>query len=152
MTKNSFVIYQGHHGGYGSKNADIILPGSAFTEKNATFINLEGRLQQTFKSCNSPGEAKEDWKIIVALGKRFNTKFNYFSVEDVKNRLRKVNPIVFSSVNTIIKNKFLKFGKKRNISNLPFDLPITNFYLNDVISKSSKIMKKCSDEINNKNL
>ena len=150
--ENSFVIYQGHHGGYGSKNADIILPGSAFTEKNATFINLEGRLQQTFKSCNPPGEAKEDWKIIVALGKRFNTKFNYFSVEDVKNRLRKVNPIVFSSVNTIIKNKFLKFGKKRNISNLPFDLPITNFYLNDVISKSSKIMKKCSDEINNKNL
>ena len=99
--KNSFIIYQGHHGGYGSKNADIILPGSAFTEKNSTFVNLEGRPQNTFKCCNPPGDAKEDWKIINAIAKKFNTKFNYFSVEDVKNRLRKVNPIVFSSVNTI---------------------------------------------------
>ena len=147
--KNSFIIYQGHHGGYGSKNADIILPGSAFTEKNSTFVNLEGRPQNTFKCCNPPGDAKEDWKIINAIAKKFNTKFNYFTIDDVRNRLQTENSNVFSSVNKIIKNKFKKFGKKGNILNTPFDIPVTNFYLNDVISKSSKIMRKCADKINN---
>ena len=150
--KNSFVIYQGHHGGYGAKNADIILPGCAFTEKNATFVNLEGRVQNTLKACNPPGEAKEDWKIIVALAKKFNKKFNYFNIDDVRNRLRKVNSRVFSSLNKDIRNNFMKFGKKGKISDIPFDLSVSNFYSNDVISKSSKIMQQCSNQICNKNL
>ena len=81
--KNSFIIYQGHHGGYGSKNADIILPGSAFTEKNSTFVNLEGRPQNTFKCCNPPGDAKEDWKIINAIAK----KHDIYVIEDAAQAL-----------------------------------------------------------------
>ena len=71
------------------------------------------------------------------------------TIDDVRNRLQTENSNVFSSVNKIIKNKFKKFGKKGNILNTPFDIPVTNFYLNDVISKSSKIMRKCADKINN---
>ena len=39
---DSFVIYQGHQGNTNALKADLILPGSAYTEKDATFINLEG--------------------------------------------------------------------------------------------------------------
>jgi NADH-quinone oxidoreductase subunit G len=104
------------------------------------------------KACNPPGEAKEDWKIIVALAKKFNKKFNYFNIDDVRNRLRKVNSRVFSSLNKDIRNNFMKFGKKGKISDIPFDLSVSNFYSNDVISKSSKIMQQCSNQICNKNL
>ena len=38
---------QGHHGDRGAERADIILPGSAYTEKSATFVNFEGRPQRT---------------------------------------------------------------------------------------------------------
>jgi NADH dehydrogenase/NADH:ubiquinone oxidoreductase subunit G len=38
---------QGHHGDRGAERADIILPGAAYTEKSATFVNFEGRPQRT---------------------------------------------------------------------------------------------------------
>lgn len=44
--------------------ADIVLPGAAYTEKRATYVNAEGRAQQTLPAVTPPGKAKEDWKII----------------------------------------------------------------------------------------
>jgi NADH dehydrogenase/NADH:ubiquinone oxidoreductase subunit G len=38
---------QGHHGDRGAVRADIVLPGAAYTEKSGTFVNFEGRAQQT---------------------------------------------------------------------------------------------------------
>ncbi len=67
MKDGSFVIYQGHHGDRGAQNADIVLPGAAYTEKNATYVNTEGRAQQTRMAVPPPGKARDDWKIIRAL-------------------------------------------------------------------------------------
>ena len=39
--KNEFIIYQGSHGDKGAECADIILPGSAYTEQDGYFTNLE---------------------------------------------------------------------------------------------------------------
>lgn len=47
--------------------ADIILPGAAYTEKNATYVNTEGRSQHTRVAVTPPGMAREDWKIIRAV-------------------------------------------------------------------------------------
>ena len=47
--------------------ADVILPGAAYTEKMATYVNTEGRAQQTRVAVTPPGMAREDWKIIRAL-------------------------------------------------------------------------------------
>ena len=43
----AFVIYQGSHGDAGAQRADVILPGAAYTEKSATYVNTEGRAQMT---------------------------------------------------------------------------------------------------------
>ncbi len=67
LDKNAFVIYQGHHGDKGAEMADVILPGAAYTEKTATYINTEGRAQQTKIAVSPPVNAREDWKIIRAL-------------------------------------------------------------------------------------
>ena len=37
----------GHHGDQGAYLADVILPGATYTEKTATYVNTEGRAQQT---------------------------------------------------------------------------------------------------------
>ena len=37
----------GHHGDRGAYLADVVLPGAAYTEKTATYVNTEGRPQQT---------------------------------------------------------------------------------------------------------
>ena len=39
------MIYQGHHGDRGAHRADVILPGAAYTEKDGTYMNTEGRAQ-----------------------------------------------------------------------------------------------------------
>ena len=38
---------QGHHGDLGALRADVVLPGAAYTEKQGTFVNFEGRVQRT---------------------------------------------------------------------------------------------------------
>lgn len=54
----------GHHGDKGAEMADIVLPGAAYTEKQGTYVNAEGRAQQTFVAVTPPGKAREDWKIL----------------------------------------------------------------------------------------
>src|SRR5512134_3995407 len=63
----AFVIYLGTHGDAGAHRADVILPGAAYTEKSATYVNTEGRAQLTARAAFPPGDAKEDWTIIRAL-------------------------------------------------------------------------------------
>ena len=43
---DTFVVYQGHHGDRGAARADVILPGAAYTEKDGTYVNTEGRVQR----------------------------------------------------------------------------------------------------------
>lgn len=44
-----------------------MLAGAAYTEKNASYVNTEGRAQQTCAAITPPGMARTDWKIIRAL-------------------------------------------------------------------------------------
>lgn len=67
LAKDCYVVYQGHHGDRGVYLADTVLPGAAYTEKTATYVNTEGRSQQTRVAVNPPGMAREDWRIIRAL-------------------------------------------------------------------------------------
>lgn len=60
-------FYLGHHGDAGAAIADIVLPGAAYTEKQATYVNTEGRAQQTLMAVQPPGMARSDWKIIRAI-------------------------------------------------------------------------------------
>ena len=52
--------------------ADLVLPASAFVEKDATYTNATGQVQATSRVITPPGEAGEDWiiltKIAMALG------------------------------------------------------------------------------------
>ena len=60
LLKNTFIIYQGSHGDKGAHIADVILPSATYTEKEATYINIEGRPQKTNRVTFPLGEAKED--------------------------------------------------------------------------------------------
>jgi NADH-quinone oxidoreductase subunit G len=66
ISPGTFVIYQGHHGDRAASRADVILPGAAYTEKEGTYVNTEGRVQRGRLAVFPPGEAKEDWRIIRA--------------------------------------------------------------------------------------
>ena len=67
MFTHNYAYFKGHHGDKGAAIADLILPGASYTEKNATYVNTEGRAQQTRQAATPPGLAREDWKIVRAL-------------------------------------------------------------------------------------
>ena len=62
-----FVVYHGTHGDRGAHRADVVLPGAAYTEKSATYVNTEGRVQMATRAVFPPGDAREDWAILRAL-------------------------------------------------------------------------------------
>ena len=62
-----YFEHQGTTGDEGAYYADIILPTAAYTEKTATYVNTEGRVQLTRDAVPSPGNSKYDWEIIRVL-------------------------------------------------------------------------------------
>ncbi len=141
---NSFVIYQGHHGDRAAARADVILPGAAYTEKNATYVNTEGRVQVAKQATFPPGEAREDWKIIRALSEIIGQTLPYDDLADVRARLTAVNPI-FASRDTVTAAPWKSFGKEGKADKTAFTLPVENFYMTDAISRASKVMADCTD-------
>ena len=140
-----FVIYQGHHGDAGAHVADVILPGAAYTEKDATYVNLEGRVQRGQLAVYPPGDAREDWKIIRALSDALNAKLSYKTLADVRQGLVKANP-VFQGIDDIQPATWGEFGGSGEVSGA-FTYPIANFYMTDPISRASATMAECTEEI-----
>ncbi|KAK2856905.1 hypothetical protein Q5P01_005640 [Channa striata] len=92
LPKDSLIVYQGHHGDVGAPMADVILPGAAYTEKNATYVNTEGRSQHTRVAITAPGTAREDWMIIRALSELVGVTLPYDTLDEVRLRLAEVSP------------------------------------------------------------
>lgn len=138
----AFVIYQGHHGDAGAHRADVILPGAAYTEKQATYVNTEGRVQRTYPALLPPGEAKEDWRIIRALSQVLNKPLPYDTLDELRNYLIQVNP-VFNSIDEIHPAKWRKFGKEGSLSKTPFTSFNFEFYMTDSVSRHSPTMATC---------
>jgi len=84
--ENTFVIYQGSHGDAGAHVADIILPSTAYTEKDGLYVNTEGRVQMGAAAVSAKGEAKDDWAIMRALSAILGRVLPY----DNLNALREV--------------------------------------------------------------
>ncbi len=139
----AFVIYQGHHGDAGAHRADVILPGAAYTEKNATYVNTEGRVQHTQMAVFPPGEAREDWKILRALSETVGKPLAYDSLGDVRKRLAAVNP-VFAASDRVMPAAWGPFGAEGAVTAAPLVSPIANYYMSDPISRASKTMAECT--------
>lgn len=86
IPEDAFVIYQGSHGDEGAYFADLILPGATYTEKSATYVNTEGRVQVTRLVVPPPGLAREDWTIIRALSEECGIVLNYDNHEEVSQK------------------------------------------------------------------
>ncbi len=139
----AFVIYQGHHGDAGAHRADVILPGAAYTEKNGTYVNTEGRVQRTQMATFALGEAREDWKILRALSEVLGKPLPYDSLADVRKRLVAVNPI-FGALDQVTPAAWEAFGTAGATSSAAFVSPVANYYMTDAICRASKTMAECT--------
>ncbi len=68
--------------------ADVILPASAWPEKTGTVTNTNRQVQMGRKALASPGEAREDWRIIVDLANRLGLDWDYDTPRMVFNEMK----------------------------------------------------------------
>jgi formate dehydrogenase alpha subunit len=72
--------------------AHVVLPGAAFSEKQGSFTNMEGRIQSFDPAVAPPGEAKPDWEILELLGTRLGSADRYRSLQRVRDEISKGIP------------------------------------------------------------
>jgi NADH-quinone oxidoreductase subunit G len=140
----TFVVYQGHHGDRGAARADVILPGAAYTEKDGTYVNTEGRVQRGFRALFPPGDAREDWRIIRAFSATIGHALPYDDIDQLRARLEQANP-VFGRIG------LARFGANDRtapaggeFSAAPFIPAVPDYYQTNPISRASHTMAECS--------
>jgi NADH-quinone oxidoreductase subunit G len=72
--------------------ADIVLPGSAWVEKHAAYTNATGQLQATAKAIVPPGDARDDWQIIVDVALAAGVTLGYDSLPRVREAIAGLLP------------------------------------------------------------
>ena len=148
---NTFVIYQGHHGDRGAARADVILPGAAYTEKNGTYVNTEGRVQRGQMAVYPPGDARADWTISRAFSAVIGKTLPYNDIETLRARLEQVNP-VFARVDILPRFGCTDLAGPSGdaaadpgaLAGPAFTPTIANYYQTDPISRASPTMDKCT--------
>jgi len=147
----AFVIYQGSHGDAGAHRADVILPGAAYTEKDALWVNTEGRVQMGRAAVPPKGDAKTDWKIVRALSELCGRTLPYDDLESLRLKLFADHPS-FAGLNHApgsegaAKFKPAKLGKTGKPLKAPLKSNIGDFYFTNPIARASQVMAKCSTE------
>ncbi len=142
-----FVVYQGTHGDKGAHCADVILPGAAYTEKDGSYVNTEGRVQLASRAAFPPGDAKEDWKIIRALSNILNHTLPFDDLAQLRSEMYKQVPHL-SSIDDIEDTRDADIKKLAElggtVNDQPFTSAIKDFYLTNPITRSSAIMAEMS--------
>jgi len=141
---SAFVVYQGHHGDRGAARADIVLPGAAYTEKDGTYVNTEGRVQEGRRAVFPPGDAREDWAILRAVSAAIGRKLPFDSLPELREQMRAAYPVL-AEPEQVTRAQWGSFGEAGPVEPLSFAYPIGDFYRTDPISRSSPTMARCSE-------
>jgi NADH-quinone oxidoreductase subunit G len=81
--------------------ADIVLPGAAWVEKDAIYTNDQGKVQGASQAIAPPGEAMEDWRILVTLGRLLGLSFPYQTGSDVRKALAAALPGAYADADKV---------------------------------------------------
>jgi predicted molibdopterin-dependent oxidoreductase YjgC len=74
--------------------ADVVFPASSFAEKDGTFTNTERRVNRVRKAVPCPGEAREDWQIVVGMAKALGGSWpEYRTAEEVWDEFADLSPL-----------------------------------------------------------
>ena len=139
----AFVVYLGHHGDAGAHRADVILPGAAYTEKNATWVNTEGRPQRGKRATFPPGDAREDWAIVRALSAVMEATLPFDSLGELRAAMAEAAPQL-ARIDVVTPAAWAPFGATGDMANAPFAPAIADFYLTNAICRASETMAECS--------
>ena len=141
---SSLKVYIGHHGDKGAHAADIILPGAAYSEKDGTYVNTEGRVQFAEKAVFAPGDAREDWTILRALADALGVNVGFDNFAQLQAAMIAEVPAL-GEEGLADYGALPKAGKGKARGRIAY--PIKDFYLTNAIARASLVMQECSAEL-----
>ena len=90
--KLPFLVVQAVVSSALTQAADVVLPGAAFVEKDAVFTNADNRVQAASRAIAPPGDAREDWQILVNVARALGLSLSYNSSADVRGAIAAAFP------------------------------------------------------------
>jgi NADH-quinone oxidoreductase subunit G len=142
-----FVVYIGTHGDRGAHRAEVILPGAAYPEKSAIYVNTEGRVQMATRAAFPPGDAREDWAILRALSGVLGQTLPYDSLAQLRQILFAAHPhfMRIDQIEAGVAADIEKLAKLGGAADrAPLQSAISEFYLTNPIARASATMAECS--------
>ncbi len=147
IAPGAFAIYIGTHGDRGAARADVVLPGAAYPEKSAIYVNTEGRVQMATRASFPPGDAREDWAILRALSDVLGQRLPYDSLAALRAALYKAYPH-FLRIGAIAAGDpadVQKLAARAGaVDKTPFRSSVGDFYFTNPIARASMVMAECS--------
>ena len=143
----TFVVYAGTHGDAGAHRADVILAGAAYVEKQATYVNTEGRPQMTQRASFPPGDAREDWAIFRALSEALGSALPWNNLDELRASMYKQAPQLLKldhrseAVTAELADLAAVSGA---MSQEPFRSAVSDFYMTNPIARASRTMAECA--------
>jgi NADH-quinone oxidoreductase subunit G len=147
IAPGAFVIYIGSNGDRGAARADVILPGAAYPEKSATYVNTEGRVQMATRASFPPGDAREDWAILRALSDVLGKKLPYDSLAALRQALYRSHPhfLRIGQITAGDPADVQKLAERGSTADkAPFRSNIADYYFTNPIARCSAVMAQCS--------
>lgn len=147
IAPGAFVVYIGTHGDRGAMRADVVLPGAAYPEKSATYVNTEGRVQMATRASFPPGDAREDWAILRALSDVLKNRLPYDSLAALRQAMFKAYPHLMR-LGQIAPGDAADIAKLAALGGAadksPFVSSVEDYYFTNPIARSSAVMAECS--------
>ena len=137
---DKFIVYQGSHGDKGAEIADIILPGSAYTEQDGHYTNLEGKVQKAYKASYPPGEAKEDWQIINEIAQFMNNRKLFNDKDELESSM-----FNYLNLQKEKRSEEIKPKLDQEFQNEKLTIDIKPYYFSNIIARCSKTMIECNN-------
>lgn len=143
---DSMIVHIGHHGDKAAHAADIILPAAAFSEKDGTYVNTEGRVQYAEKAVFAPGDAREDWTILRAMADALGVSVGFDSFEQLRAAM--VAEVPALGVEGLADYGALPAAPAgATAEGVIAGYPIKDRYLTNAIARSSPTLQRCSAEL-----
>ncbi|MGE8133863.1 NADH-quinone oxidoreductase subunit NuoG [Novosphingobium subterraneum] len=143
---DSMIVHIGHHGDKAAHAADVILPAAAFSEKDGTYVNTEGRVQYAEKAVFAPGDAREDWTILRAMADALGVSVGFDSFEQLRAAM--VAEVPALGVEGLADYGALPSAPSgAKAEGVIAGYPIKDRYLTNAIARSSPTLQRCSAEL-----
>jgi NADH-quinone oxidoreductase subunit G len=147
IAPGAFVIYIGTHGDRGATRADVVLPGAAYPEKSAIYVNTEGRVQMATRASFPPGDAREDWAILRALSDVLKNRLPYDSLAALRQALFRAHPHMMrigqiTPADPADLQKLAGLGAAADKA--AFSSTVEDYYFTNAIARCSAVMAECS--------